>query len=143
VYNRDPFVAIDGVAAQLRRLQTKGLRLGIVSNANGQMEAELLRHRICSRDGHDCAEVDVVIDSELVGIEKPDPAIFGLALDALGLPPSAASTSETPSISTSRTRRPPASMLYTSRPSESAEPMTMPTSPQCTISSTVWSDSPS
>lgn len=86
VYNRDRFVAIDGVAAHLRRLRAKGLRLGIVSNANGQMEAELLRHRICSRDGHDCAEVDVVIDSEVVGIEKPDPAIFGLALDALGLP---------------------------------------------------------
>jgi putative hydrolase of the HAD superfamily len=87
VYNRDPFVAIDGVAAQLRRLRAAGVRLGIVSNANGQLEAELLRHRICSRDGSDCADVDVVIDSDVVGVEKPDPAIFALALDALGLPP--------------------------------------------------------
>lgn len=85
VYNRDPFVAVDGVAAQLRRLRAAGVRLGIVSNANGQLEADLLRHRICSRDGNDCADVDVVIDSDVVGIEKPDPAIFALALDALGL----------------------------------------------------------
>ena len=86
VYNHDPFVAIDGVAAQLRRLRAAGVRLGIVSNANGQLEADLLRHRICSRDGEDCADVDVVIDSDVVGVEKPDPAIFALALDALGLP---------------------------------------------------------
>lgn len=86
VYNHDPFVAIDGVPAQLRRLHAAGFRLGIVSNANGQLEAELLRQRICSRDGKDCAAVDVVIDSTIVGIEKPDPAIFALALDALALP---------------------------------------------------------
>lgn len=86
VYNRDPFVPIDGVAAQLRRLRSAGVRLGIVSNANGRLEADLLRHRICSRDGTGCATVDVVIDSDVVGVEKPDPAIFGLALDALGLP---------------------------------------------------------
>lgn len=87
VYNRDRFVAIEGVAAQLNRLRAAGVRLGIVSNANGQVEADLLHHRICSRDGNECAEVEVVIDSEVVGIEKPDPAIFALALDALGLPP--------------------------------------------------------
>jgi putative hydrolase of the HAD superfamily len=86
VYNRDAYVAIDGVAAQLRRLRAEGVRLGVVSNANGQLEAELVRHRICSRDGKDCAVVDVVIDSDVVGVEKPDPAIFALALDALGLP---------------------------------------------------------
>ena len=86
VYNRDPFVAIDGVATQLRRLRAEGFRLGIVSNANGQVEADLLRHRICSRDGNDCAVVDVVIDSDVVGVEKPDPAIFALALEALRLP---------------------------------------------------------
>lgn len=85
VYNHDPFVAIEGVPAQLDRLRAGGFRLGIVSNANGQLEADLLRERICSRDGRECTAVDVVIDSEVVGIEKPDPAIFELALDALEL----------------------------------------------------------
>lgn len=84
-YNHDPFVAIDGVATQLKRLSAAGFRLGIVSNANGRLEADLLSHRICSRDGGECAAVEVVVDSEVVGIEKPDPAIFGLALDALAL----------------------------------------------------------
>lgn len=84
-YNHDPFLAIDGVPAQLGRLQAAGFRLGIVSNANGQLEADLLSRRICSRDGRECPAVDVVIDSEVVGVEKPGPAIFDLALDALEL----------------------------------------------------------
>lgn len=85
VYNQDPFLAIEGVPVQLARLREAGFRLGIVSNANGQLEADLLRQRICSRDGKHCTEVDVVIDSDVVGIEKPDPAIFDLALNALEL----------------------------------------------------------
>jgi putative hydrolase of the HAD superfamily len=31
--------------------------------------------------------VEVVIDSHRVGVEKPDPAIFGFALRAMGLDP--------------------------------------------------------
>jgi putative hydrolase of the HAD superfamily len=31
--------------------------------------------------------VAVVVDSDVVGVEKPDPAIFGIALDALSLSP--------------------------------------------------------
>ena len=30
----------------------------------------------------------VVVDSAVVGVAKPDPAIFGIALDALGVPAS-------------------------------------------------------
>jgi len=32
--------------------------------------------------------VGVVVDSAVVGVSKPDPAIFRIALDALGVPPS-------------------------------------------------------
>lgn len=99
VYNRDPFVAIDGVAAQLRRVRAAGVRLAIVSNANGQLEADLLRHRICSRDGNESADVDVVIDSDVVGVEKPDPAISGWRSTPSHCLPSTVSTSGTPSIS--------------------------------------------
>lgn len=86
VYTHDPFVPVDGAAEQLRRLCGAGIRLGIVSNADGQIEAELDEHRICSRDGENCSVVEVVVDSHLAGVEKPDPAIFALALNALGLP---------------------------------------------------------
>lgn len=87
VYTEDPWVPIPGVAEQLLRLQEAGLRLAVVSNATGSVEAELAGHRICSVDGGACATVDVVVDSHVVGVEKPDPAIFTFALDALGLPP--------------------------------------------------------
>jgi HAD superfamily hydrolase (TIGR01509 family) len=76
-----------GVAADtpgaLRRLRAAGLRLGVVSNSDGRVEEALeaagLRRYL-----------DVVVDSTLAGVEKPDPAIFRTALDALGVAPSQA-----------------------------------------------------
>ena len=72
-------VAADTHAA-LGRLRAAGLRLGVVSNSDGRVEealraADLLRY------------FDVVIDSALVGVEKPDPAIFRAALDVLDVEP--------------------------------------------------------
>jgi putative hydrolase of the HAD superfamily len=67
----------------LARLRGAGLRLGVVSNSDGRV-AEALE---AAGLGH---YFDVVIDSALAGVEKPDPAIFRAALDALGVPPAAA-----------------------------------------------------
>jgi HAD superfamily hydrolase (TIGR01509 family) len=64
----------------LGRLRAAGLRLGIVSNSDGRVEEALAASGM--RD-----LFDVVIDSGLVGVEKPDPAIFRAALDALGIGP--------------------------------------------------------
>ncbi len=86
VYMDDPFVPITGVGEPLRRLHEAGTRLAIVSNATGTVADDLARHRICAVDAVDCASVDVVIDSHVVGVEKPDPAIFAMALEALRLP---------------------------------------------------------
>jgi HAD superfamily hydrolase (TIGR01509 family) len=62
----------------LARLKAAGLLLGVVSNSEGRvaqaLEAAGLREYF-----------DVVIDSGIVGIEKPDPRIFQAALDALGV----------------------------------------------------------
>jgi putative hydrolase of the HAD superfamily len=67
-------------AESLQRLRAAGLRLGVVSNSDGRVEQALeaagLRNYF-----------DVVIDSALVGLEKPDPRIFHAALDALGVAP--------------------------------------------------------
>jgi HAD superfamily hydrolase (TIGR01549 family) len=67
----------------LARLRGAGLRLGVVSNSDGRvveaLEAAGLR-----------GYFDVVVDSALAGVEKPDPAIFRTALDALGVPPAEA-----------------------------------------------------
>lgn len=51
------------------------------------MEAELARHEICSVTGGEHAEVAVVVDSAVVGVEKPDAAIFRFALEALAVKP--------------------------------------------------------
>jgi putative hydrolase of the HAD superfamily len=67
-------------AKSLQRLRTAGLRLGVVSNSDGRVEQALeaagLRQYF-----------DVVIDSTLLGVEKPDPRIFHAALQALGVAP--------------------------------------------------------
>jgi HAD superfamily hydrolase (TIGR01509 family) len=66
----------DRTQQALGRLKAAGLRLGIVSNSDGRVEEALAASGL--RD-----LFDVVIDSGVVGVEKPDPAIFRAALDAL------------------------------------------------------------
>ena len=81
-----------GVIAGLRALAALGLPMGVVSNSDGTVQAELRRLGVCyapaGREPDVAAKgvpVGVVIDSAVVGVAKPDPAIFGLALDALGV----------------------------------------------------------
>jgi len=67
--------------------------MGVVSNSDGTVQAELRRLGVCyAPDGTEPhpagVPVGVVIDSAVVGVAKPDPAIFGLALDVLGVPAS-------------------------------------------------------
>ena len=54
-------------------LRARGLALGVVSNADGRVEADLVRAGLRGRFA-------TVVDSHVVGVEKPDPAIFHLAL---------------------------------------------------------------
>jgi HAD superfamily hydrolase (TIGR01509 family) len=69
-----------GTAEALDRLRAAGLRLGVVSNSDGRVEEALTAAGIRDR-------FDLVLDSALVGVEKPDPAIFRAALTALGVAP--------------------------------------------------------
>jgi putative hydrolase of the HAD superfamily len=71
----------------LRELYARGIPIGVVSNASGQIEATLRRSAVCQVGDGAGVPVTCVIDSHVVGVEKPDPRIFGFALDALGLPP--------------------------------------------------------
>jgi HAD superfamily hydrolase (TIGR01509 family) len=72
-----------GTRETLGRLRAAGLRLGVVSNSDGRVDAALRAAGL-----RDCFEV--VVDSALFGAEKPDPAIFRAALDALGVRPAEA-----------------------------------------------------
>jgi putative hydrolase of the HAD superfamily len=88
-----------GVMAGLRAVAALGVPIGVVSNSDGSVEADLRRLGICyvpvaeSPDQKAPANepkgvpVGVVIDSEVVGVAKPDPAIFHMALNLLGVPP--------------------------------------------------------
>lgn len=71
---------VERSAESLERLRSAGLRLGVVSNSDGRVEQAL---EAAGLRGY----FDVVIDSALVGIEKPDPRIFHAALEALGVSP--------------------------------------------------------
>jgi putative hydrolase of the HAD superfamily len=74
--------SIDG----LRLIADTGVGLGVVSNSDGTVEEQLVATRICQvGEGHG-VPVAIVVDSAVAGIEKPDPRIFALALDRLGVP---------------------------------------------------------
>jgi putative hydrolase of the HAD superfamily len=77
-----------GVRDGLAALAARGLRLGVVSNADGTVAARLCELSICQVGAGTGVPVEVVVDSHVVGVEKPDPAIFGFALRAMGLEPS-------------------------------------------------------
>ena len=91
-----------GSLAGLRALAALGLPMGVVSNSDGTVQAELRRLGVCAVPDGGREEgiqeagiqpsgipVGVVVDSAVVGVAKPDPAIFRIALDALGVPPGA------------------------------------------------------
>lgn len=69
-----------GTPAALARLRAAGCRLAVVSNSDGRVESAL---EAAGLAGH----FEVVVDSALVGVEKPDPRIFRAALDPLGVRP--------------------------------------------------------
>jgi HAD superfamily hydrolase (TIGR01549 family) len=69
-----------GTGEALDRLRAAGLRLGVVSNSDGRVEEALRAAGIDDR-------FDVILDSALIGVEKPDPAIFRAALAALDVGP--------------------------------------------------------
>jgi putative hydrolase of the HAD superfamily len=53
--------------------------MGVVSNASGQIEGVLARG-VCQVGPGDHVAMRCVVDSEVVGVAKPDPAIFDHAL---------------------------------------------------------------
>ena len=63
---------------RLERLRDAGLLLGVVSNSDGRADEALQAAGLRQY-------FDSVIDSSVVGVEKPDPRIFRAALDALGV----------------------------------------------------------
>jgi putative hydrolase of the HAD superfamily len=78
---------VAGAVAALRALARVGIPIGIVSNADGRVEPLLRELGICQVGAGTGVEVGIVVDSTVVGFEKPDPRIFELALRALAVAP--------------------------------------------------------
>ena len=71
---------IPGAVECLTTLRDHGVRVGVVSNSGGQVEGALERAGLASL-------LEVIVDSTVVGVHKPDPRIFDHALEPLGLRP--------------------------------------------------------
>jgi putative hydrolase of the HAD superfamily len=67
----------EGVPEALDRLRSMGVKLVVVSNANGRLKALFERLDLARR-------FDVMLDSTEEGVEKPDPRLFEIALERSG-----------------------------------------------------------
>ncbi len=67
-----------GLVEALGRLRSRGVPVAVISNSEGFLEEILEEQGILPA-------FDLVIDSGVVGVEKPDPAIFRIALDRTGV----------------------------------------------------------
>ncbi len=75
VYER---VFSEGALETLDALKSKGCRLGMISNNDGTCREK------CEQMGID-KYFEIIIDSTVVGVGKPSPAIFELALEQMGI----------------------------------------------------------
>ncbi len=66
--------------AALAELAAAGVRMGVVSNASGQIEMQLGRSGICQVGAGASTPMLCIVDSHVVGVAKPDPRIFEHAL---------------------------------------------------------------
>lgn len=74
LWNRADPEAIEAV----RRVRAAGLVAGVISNSNGSVRSIL-------EDTGLAAHLHFIIDSSVVGVEKPDPRIFALGLREAGV----------------------------------------------------------
>ncbi|HJZ83658.1 MAG TPA: HAD-IA family hydrolase [Polyangia bacterium] len=72
---------VEGALATLAELKRRNIRTAVVSNSDGHVVHYLAQAGLLPL-------LDVVVDSEVVGVEKPDQRIFRHALEKLAVEPS-------------------------------------------------------
>jgi len=78
---------VAGSRAAVRRLADAGLRLAVTSNSDGTVADLLRRHEWVQVGEGPGVPVEVITDSGVVGVGKPDPKVFQATIDGLGLAP--------------------------------------------------------
>ena len=73
----------EGLVDALAAVRAAGVRVAVVSNSEGQLEPLLVDLGVRGA-------LDLVVDSGIVGVEKPDPRIFRIALDRFDVAPARA-----------------------------------------------------
>jgi putative hydrolase of the HAD superfamily len=71
--------SLEGIAL----LHARGYPLGVVSNASGQIAATLAHGGVCQVGDGRGVVMHCIVDSHVVGVAKPDPAIFEHIADEL------------------------------------------------------------
>lgn len=77
-------VVVPGALEVVGALADLGVRVAVVSNSDGTVAAQLVELGICQVGDGPAGSVTAVVDSGVVGVRKPDPAIFDHALGPLG-----------------------------------------------------------
>jgi putative hydrolase of the HAD superfamily len=72
-----------GLGQALEELRASGAHVAIISNSEGMLERLFRQLGVLEH-------FDLVVDSGLAGVEKPDPRIFEIAFRKFGVPPSRA-----------------------------------------------------
>jgi putative hydrolase of the HAD superfamily len=72
--------ALPETGGALESLKAAGYRLGVISNADGRMDGALVRAGVRKH-------FEFVIDSGVIGVEKPDAEIFHAGCEAMDLRP--------------------------------------------------------
>ncbi len=75
--------ALPGAVEGVRAVRDAGYRVAVISNADGHVRRDL------TAAGFD-GLFEEIFDSTVLGVSKPNPRIFHIALDALGVAPQAA-----------------------------------------------------
>lgn len=77
-------VVAPGALDLVPALAAAGFHVAVLSNSDGTVADQLVALGLCQAGRGPLPRVGAVVDSGVVGVRKPDPAIFAVALDALG-----------------------------------------------------------
>lgn len=77
---------LPGARAGVRALVAAGVRLAVTSNSDGTIADHLRRHEWVQLGEGPGATVEVITDSGVLGVGKPDPAVYAATVAGLRLP---------------------------------------------------------